>query len=59
MKCNVCNGNGKLNRFTRDTLIEDCIYDVRVKCSHKSVPLKSILKNKGNLIPPQRVKVKL
>lgn len=56
MKCNLCNGNGKLNRFKRDTLVEDCIYDVRVKCTHKSVPLKSIIKNKGNLIVNQTKK---
>jgi hypothetical protein len=56
MICNVCNGSGKLNEFKRNTLVEDCIYDVRVKCSHNDVPLKCILKNKGNLIVSQTKK---
>ena len=51
--CNVCHGHGKLNQFKRQTVVEDCIYDVRVKCNHKALPLKCILKNKGNLIVNQ------
>lgn len=54
--CNVCDGTGKLNQFKKIILVEDCLYDVRVKCNQKEVPLKNILKNKGNLIVDQTSK---
>ena len=48
--CKVCQGTGKLKFLKKNTSLEDCIYDVRIKCKQKSIPLKNILKNKGNLI---------
>ncbi len=48
--CSTCKGNGGLKLFNKKTSIEDCIYDVSIKCKEKSIPLSIILKSKGSLI---------
>lgn len=49
-KCNLCNGSGKLKKYKRKTLVQDCIYDVWVKCKDKVIPLKQLLQSRGNVI---------
>ena len=48
--CSTCKGNGSLRLYRKKTFVEDCIYDVSVKCKEKSIPLSIILKSKGSLI---------
>lgn len=51
--CGLCNGAGKLNKHKRETRVQDCIYDIWIKCKEKSIPLKVLLDSIGSLILKQ------